>query len=53
MWFEFALFAIFTVVVLFMEMSKMVTTVSGALYLVSLFMTFFVTIRMRKTVAAA
>lgn len=53
MWLEYALFAIFTVIILFAGTSKMVETISGALYLVSLFAVFFVTIRMRKTVEAA
>ena len=53
MWFEFAVFAIFTVILLTSGTSKMVETLSGALYLLSLFMTFFVTIRMRQTVEAA
>ena len=50
MWFEFALFALFFAALL---LGKTFTIISGALYLVSLFMTFFVTIRMRKTVEAA
>jgi hypothetical protein len=50
MWLEFALFAIFTAGLIF---GKEYKTISGALYLFSLFMTFFVTIRMRKTVEAA
>ncbi|HMN00898.1 MAG TPA: metal-dependent hydrolase [Anaerolineales bacterium] len=51
MWLEFALFAIFTPLVYIM--TKGFLTVFGALYLFSLFMTFFVTIRMRKTVETA
>jgi hypothetical protein len=50
MWLEFALFAIFTAGLIF---GKEYKTISGALYLFSLFMTFFVTIRMRKTVEAS
>lgn len=50
MWLELALFAIFTAGLIF---GKEYKTISGALYLFSLFMTFFVTIRMRKTVEAA
>lgn len=53
MWLEYALFVIFTAVLLLMGTSKMVETISGALYLVSIFMAFFMTIRMRKTVEAA
>lgn len=53
MWLEYALFVVFTAIVLFAGTSKMVQTLSGALYLVSLFAVFFVTIRMRKTVEAA
>lgn len=52
-WLEYALFAIFSAALIFMGTSKMVETLSGALYLVSLFMVFFVTIRMRKTVEAS
>jgi membrane-bound metal-dependent hydrolase YbcI (DUF457 family) len=48
MWLEFALFVIFTP--LAYVMTKGYLTIFGALYLFSLFMTFFVTIRMRKTV---
>lgn len=50
MWFEFALFVAFFALLLF---GKVFTTISGALYLVSILMAFFVTIRMRKTVEAA
>jgi len=50
MWLEYALFAVFTGALIF---GKVFATISGALYLFSLFMTFFVTIRMRKTVEAA
>jgi membrane-bound metal-dependent hydrolase YbcI (DUF457 family) len=46
-WFEFALFAVFFVLLL---VGKVFTTISGGLYLVSILMVFFVTIRMRKTV---
>ena len=49
-WLEYALFAVFTGALIF---GKVFATISGALYLFSLFMTFFVTIRMRKTVEAA
>ena len=48
---EFALFAIFTPLVFIM--AKGFLTIFGAFYLFSIFMTFFVTIRMRKTVEAA
>ena len=48
---EAALFVIFTPLVYIM--TKGFLTIFGAFYLFSLFMTFFVTIRMRKTVAAA
>ena len=48
---EFVLFLIFTPLVY--VMTKGFLTVFGALYLFSLFMVFFVTIRMRKTVQAA
>lgn len=51
MWLEFALFVIFTPLVYIM--TKGFLTIFGALYLFSLFMTLFVTIRMRKTVEAA
>ena len=51
MWLEFALFVIFTPLTYIM--TKGYLTIFGALYLFSLFMTFFVTIRMRKTVEAA
>ena len=51
MWLEFALFVLFTP--LAYVMTKGYLTIFGALYLFSLFMTFFVTIRMRKTVQAA
>lgn len=50
MWLEFALFVIFTPLVYLM--TKGLLTIFGALYLFSLLMTFFVTIRMRKTVEA-
>jgi membrane-bound metal-dependent hydrolase YbcI (DUF457 family) len=50
MWLEYALFALFTIGLIF---GKEYKTISGALYLFSLFMIFFVTIRMRKTVEAA
>ncbi len=50
MWLEFALFIIFTP--LAYVMTKGYLTIFGALYLFSLFMTFLVTIRMRKTVQA-
>ncbi len=50
---EYTLFILFTLIIVFMGTSKMVETISGALYLVSLFAVFFVTIRMRKTVEAA
>jgi membrane-bound metal-dependent hydrolase YbcI (DUF457 family) len=48
---EFALFVIFTPLVYLM--TKGYLTIFGAFYLFSIFMTFFVTIRMRKTVEAA
>jgi len=48
---EAALFVIFTPLAYIM--TKGFLTIFGAFYLFSLFMTFFVTIRMRKTVAAA
>jgi membrane-bound metal-dependent hydrolase YbcI (DUF457 family) len=48
---EFALFAIFTPLVYLM--TKGYLTIFGAFYLFSIFMVFFVTIRMRKTVEAA
>ena len=51
MWLEFGLFIIFTPLVY--VMTKGFPTIFGVLYLFSLFMTFFVTIRMRKTVEAA
>lgn len=51
MWLEFVLFIIFTPIFLLVE--KGYYTFYGALYLFSLFMTFIVTIRMRKTVEAA
>jgi membrane-bound metal-dependent hydrolase YbcI (DUF457 family) len=51
MWLEFALFVIFTPPAYIM--TKGFLTIFGALYLFSLFMTFFVTIRMRKTVESA
>jgi membrane-bound metal-dependent hydrolase YbcI (DUF457 family) len=50
MWLEFALFATFTAGLIF---GKEYKTISGALYLFSLIMTFLVTIRMRKTVEGA
>ena len=50
MWYEFALFAVFFVLLL---LGKIFTIISGALYLVSILMVFFVTIRMRKTLEAA
>lgn len=50
MWLQFALFVLFTAGLL---LGKEYKTISGALYLFSLFMTLFVTIRMRKTVEAA
>jgi len=51
MWLEFALFAIFTLLFYFVKSGYY--TIYGALYLFSIFMAFFVTIRMRKTVEAA
>ena len=48
---QFVLFAIFTPLAYFM--TKGFLTIFGALYLFSLFMAFFVTIRMRKTIEAA
>ena len=51
MWVEFVLFVVFTPLAYLM--TKGYLTAFGALYLFSLFMTFFVTIRMRKTVEAA
>ena len=50
MWMEFVLFLIFTPLAYLM--TKGFLTIFGALYLFSIFMTFFVTIRMRKTVDA-
>jgi len=50
---QYTLFILFTLIIVFMGTSKMVETLSGALYLVSLFAVFFITIRMRKTVEAA
>jgi hypothetical protein len=50
MWFEFALFAVFFALLL---LGQTFATVSGGLYLVSILMVFFVTIRMRKTLEAA
>ena len=50
MWLEYALFTVFAGALIF---GKVFATISGVLYLFSLFMTFFVTIRMRKTVEAA
>lgn len=49
-WFEFVLFAIFFILLL---TGKIFATISGGLYLVSILMVFFVTIRMRKTLEAA
>ena len=49
--FEFALFVIFTPLAYSMQTGYL--TIFGAIYLFSLFMVFFVTIRMRKTVEAA
>jgi membrane-bound metal-dependent hydrolase YbcI (DUF457 family) len=51
MWLEAALFIIFTPLVYIM--TKGFLTIFGVLYLFSIFMTFFVTIRMKKTVEAA
>jgi len=51
MWLEFALFVIFTP--MFYLVKSGYQTIYGLLYLVSIFMAFFVTIRMRKTVEAA
>jgi membrane-bound metal-dependent hydrolase YbcI (DUF457 family) len=51
MWLEFVLFVIFTPLVYIM--TKGFLTIFGALYLFSIFMTFFVTLRMRKTVEAS
>jgi membrane-bound metal-dependent hydrolase YbcI (DUF457 family) len=51
MWLEFALFVVFTPLAYIM--TKGYLTIFGGLYLFSLLMTFFVTIRMRKTVQAA
>jgi len=48
---EFALFVMFTL--MFYLMDSGYQTIYGLLYLISLFMVFFVTIRMRKTVEAA
>ena len=48
---EFALFIIFTLMFYFMNSGY--KTIYGLLYLISLFVAFFVTIRMRKTVEAA
>jgi membrane-bound metal-dependent hydrolase YbcI (DUF457 family) len=48
---EIALFAIFTPLAFFM--TKGFLTIFGAFYLFSIFMVFFVTIRMRKTIEAA
>lgn len=48
---EFALFIIFTL--MFYLMDSGYQTIYGLLYLISLFVAFFVTIRMRNTVAAA
>lgn len=50
MWFEFALFAVFFILLL---LGKKFAIVSGGLYLVSILMVFFVTLRMRKTLEAA
>ena len=49
-WLEFTLFVIFTPLAYLMTAGFL--TIYGAFYLFSLFMTFFVTLRMRKTVAA-
>ncbi|HRQ32660.1 MAG TPA: metal-dependent hydrolase [Anaerolineales bacterium] len=49
-WFEFVLFAIFFILLL---TGKIFAIISGGLYLVSILMVFFVTIRMRKTLEAA
>ena len=50
MWLEFALFVAFSAgLILGMQLK----IVSGAVYLFSIFMAFFVTIRMKKTVEAA
>ncbi len=51
MWLEIILFAIF--LPLAYIMTKGFLTIFGALYLFSLFVAFFVTIRMRKTISAA
>ena len=51
MWLEFALFVIF--IPMFYLVKSGYQTIFGLLYLVSIFMAFFVTIRMRKTVEAA
>ncbi|MCE9646336.1 MAG: metal-dependent hydrolase [Chloroflexi bacterium] len=51
MWLEFALFAVFTPLAYIMTRGYL--TVFGALYLFSLFMTFFLTNRMRKTIETA
>lgn len=51
MFLEFALFVIFTPLAFIM--TKGFLTIYGALYLFSIFVAFFVTIRMRTTVAAA
>jgi membrane-bound metal-dependent hydrolase YbcI (DUF457 family) len=51
MWIEFALFVIFAPLAYIMTTGFQ--TLFGALYLFSIFMTFLVTIRMRKTVEAA
>ncbi len=50
-WLEFALFVGFTPLAYLMTVGF--HTIYGAFYLFSLFMTFFVTLRMRKTVGAA
>jgi hypothetical protein len=50
MWLEFALFVIFTP--MFYLVNSGYQTIFGLLYLISIFMTSFVTIRMRKTVEA-
>ena len=50
---QYTLFILFTLIIVFMGTSKMVETLSGTLYLVSLFAVFFITIRMRKTVEVA
>jgi membrane-bound metal-dependent hydrolase YbcI (DUF457 family) len=51
MWLEFVLFAVFTPLAYIMTRGYL--TVFGALYLFSLFMTFLVTSRMRRTIEAS